>query len=48
MQKQILIVGAGQAAAQAVEMLRRRGYPGGLTVVGDETLLPYQLSLIHI
>ena len=38
----ILIVGAGQAAAQAVETLRKRGHVGPLTVVGDENLLPYQ------
>ena len=38
----ILIVGAGQAAAQAVETLRRRGHVGPLTLVGDESLLPYQ------
>lgn len=38
----ILIVGAGQAAAQAAETLRKRGHSGPLTVVGDEELLPYQ------
>ena len=38
----ILIVGAGQAAAQAVETLRKRGHVGPLTLVGDENLLPYQ------
>ena len=38
----ILIVGAGQASAQAVETLRKRGHVGPLTVVGDESLLPYQ------
>ena len=38
----ILIVGAGQAAAQAVETLRKRGHVGPLTLVGDESLLPYQ------
>ena len=38
----ILIVGAGQAAAQAAETLRKRGHVGPLTVVGDESLLPYQ------
>jgi len=38
----ILIVGAGQAAAQAAETLRKRGHVGPLTVVGDENLLPYQ------
>jgi len=42
MPKQIVIVGAGQAAAQAVETLRKRGCTDALTVVGDEPLLPYQ------
>ncbi len=42
MPDQIVIVGAGQAAAQAVDMLRRKGYAGSLTVVGDEPALPYQ------
>src|SRR3954464_507377 len=38
----MVIVGAGQAAAQAAETLRRRGHVGPLVVVGDEALLPYQ------
>jgi len=38
----ILVVGAGQAAAQAVETLRKKGHVGPLTVVGDENMLPYQ------
>jgi len=38
----IVIVGAGQAAAQAVETLRKRGHAGALTLIGDEALLPYQ------
>ena len=39
---QIVIVGAGQAAAQAVDTLRRKGFTGKLAVVGDEPWLPYQ------
>lgn len=42
MPKHIVIVGAGQAAAQAVETLRKRGYAEALTVIGDEPLPPYQ------
>lgn len=42
MSKHIVIVGAGQAAAQAVETLRKRGYTEALTVIGDEPLFPYQ------
>ena len=39
---QIVIVGAGQAADQAVHTLRRKGFTGKLAVVGDEPCLPYQ------
>jgi 3-phenylpropionate/trans-cinnamate dioxygenase ferredoxin reductase subunit len=42
MYQQIVIAGAGQAAVQTVDALRRRGYAGQLTVVGDEPWLPYQ------
>jgi 3-phenylpropionate/trans-cinnamate dioxygenase ferredoxin reductase subunit len=42
MSSRIVIVGAGQAAAQAVETLRKRGHAGPITLIGDETLLPYQ------
>ena len=38
----ILIVGAGQAAAQAIDTLRRKGFKGALTVIGAEPHLPYQ------
>ncbi len=38
----ILIIGAGQAAAQAVDTLRREGFEGRLVLVGDEPYLPYQ------
>lgn len=40
--KRIVIAGAGQAAAQAVQSLRQGGYAGELTIVGEETALPYQ------
>lgn len=40
--KKIVIAGAGQAAAQAVQSLRQGGYKGELTIVGEETALPYQ------
>jgi len=42
MSQRVVIVGAGQAAAQAVETLRKRGHTGSITVLGDEGLLPYQ------
>jgi 3-phenylpropionate/trans-cinnamate dioxygenase ferredoxin reductase component len=40
--EQIVIVGGGQAAIQAVDTLRRRGFAGQLTLVGEEPWLPYQ------
>lgn len=40
--ERIVVAGAGQAAAQAVQSLRQGGYAGALTIVGDETALPYQ------
>jgi 3-phenylpropionate/trans-cinnamate dioxygenase ferredoxin reductase subunit len=42
MNSRIVIVGAGQAAAQAIETLRKRGHLGSITLIGDEDLLPYQ------
>jgi len=42
MNLRVVIVGAGQAAAQAVETLRKRGASGPITLIGDENLLPYQ------
>jgi 3-phenylpropionate/trans-cinnamate dioxygenase ferredoxin reductase component len=42
MVRQVVIVGAGQAAAQAVETLRRRGYEGRISLVGEEPEEPYQ------
>jgi 3-phenylpropionate/trans-cinnamate dioxygenase ferredoxin reductase subunit len=42
MYQQILIAGGGQAAVQAADTLRRKGFTGKLTVVGEESWLPYQ------
>jgi 3-phenylpropionate/trans-cinnamate dioxygenase ferredoxin reductase subunit len=42
MLQQIVIAGGGQAAVQTVDTLRRKGFAGKLTVVGDEPWLPYQ------
>lgn len=42
MYQHIVIAGAGQAAVQALDTLRRRGFAGKLTVVGEEPWLPYQ------
>lgn len=38
----ILIVGAGQAGAQAAITLRQEGYEGKITMVGEEADLPYE------
>jgi 3-phenylpropionate/trans-cinnamate dioxygenase ferredoxin reductase subunit len=38
----ILIVGAGQAAIQAIDTFRRKGFTGQITLVGEEPWLPYQ------
>jgi len=38
----VVVVGAGLAAANAVETLREEGYAGALTVVGEESELPYE------
>ena len=37
-----LIVGGGQAGAQAIDTLRREGFDGRLVLVGEERELPYQ------
>jgi len=42
MYEQIVIAGGGQAAIQTVDTLRRKGFTGKLTVVGEEPWLPYQ------
>jgi 3-phenylpropionate/trans-cinnamate dioxygenase ferredoxin reductase subunit len=41
MEQPIVIIGAGQTAATAIETLRREGYAGPLTLVGEENELPY-------
>tara|TARA_R110000824_G_scaffold118960_14_gene272145 strand:- start:272709 stop:273947 length:1239 start_codon:yes stop_codon:yes gene_type:complete len=38
----IVIIGAGQAASQAVVSLRMEGYEGPITMIGDEAEPPYQ------
>jgi 3-phenylpropionate/trans-cinnamate dioxygenase ferredoxin reductase subunit len=42
MSEHIVIIGAGQVAAQAVASLRSEGFSGDITLVGDEPFLPYQ------
>jgi 3-phenylpropionate/trans-cinnamate dioxygenase ferredoxin reductase subunit len=38
----ILIIGGGQAGAQAIDTLRREGFRGRLVLIGGEPELPYQ------
>lgn len=42
MSSSIVIVGGGQAGAQAIDSLRRDGFAGTLTLISDEPELPYQ------
>jgi len=38
----VVIIGAGQASAQACASLRQWGFEGSITIIGDEALAPYQ------
>ena len=38
----VVIIGGGQAGAQAVDTLRREGFGGRLVLISDEAELPYQ------
>jgi 3-phenylpropionate/trans-cinnamate dioxygenase ferredoxin reductase subunit len=40
--ERVVVIGAGQAAAQCAETLRKKGFEGSIDVVGDEPRLPYQ------
>ena len=42
MGERIVIIGAGQAGAQAVASLRADGFTGDLVMIGDEPFAPYQ------
>jgi 3-phenylpropionate/trans-cinnamate dioxygenase ferredoxin reductase subunit len=39
---EVVIAGAGQAAAQLVQSLRHGGYTGSIRMIGDEPYAPYQ------
>ena len=43
--KSIVIIGGGQAAAQACASLRLFGFEGDITLIGEEAALPYQRPL---
>ncbi len=40
--EKIVVVGAGQAAIQAIDVLRRRGFEGSIVLIGEESAEPYQ------
>jgi 3-phenylpropionate/trans-cinnamate dioxygenase ferredoxin reductase subunit len=42
MTERVVIVGAGQSAAQAVASLQSEGFTGSITMIGDEPYAPYQ------
>jgi 3-phenylpropionate/trans-cinnamate dioxygenase ferredoxin reductase subunit len=42
MSEHLIIVGAGQAAAQAIQTLRQGGFDGRISLFGQERHLPYQ------
>ncbi|MDE2265307.1 MAG: FAD-dependent oxidoreductase [Alphaproteobacteria bacterium] len=42
MSQRIVIIGAGQAGAQAVTSLRAEGFAGAIAMIGDEPFAPYQ------
>ncbi|MFQ5563277.1 MAG: NAD(P)/FAD-dependent oxidoreductase [Parvularculaceae bacterium] len=40
--ERVVIIGAGQAGAQAAASLRQEGFSGAITMIGDEPAPPYQ------
>ncbi len=42
MGEQAIIIGAGQAGAQAAQSLRQAGFQGPITLIGEEQAAPYQ------
>ncbi|RBP47157.1 NAD(P)/FAD-dependent oxidoreductase [Arenicella xantha] len=40
--KNVVIIGASHAAAEAISSLRKHGWTDAITLIGDETQLPYQ------
>jgi 3-phenylpropionate/trans-cinnamate dioxygenase ferredoxin reductase subunit len=42
MLRSVIIIGASHAAAQTCVSLRQGGWDGAITIIGDETVLPYQ------
>ena len=38
----VVIIGAGQSAIQCITSLKKEGYDGSITLIGEENRLPYQ------
>ncbi|NIF76823.1 hypothetical protein F3J20_05320 [Paraburkholderia sp. Cy-641] len=38
----VTVIGAGQAAARCISTMRHAGFDGGITLIGEETHLPYE------
>ena len=38
----VVIIGAGQSAIQCITSLKKEGYDGSITLIGEENHLPYQ------
>jgi 3-phenylpropionate/trans-cinnamate dioxygenase ferredoxin reductase component len=38
----LVVIGAGQASAQLIEVARQNGYAAPITLIGEEPVLPYQ------
>ena len=47
-ERRVVVVGAGPAAHRFVTALRGRGDRSDVVVLGEESVAPYDLSLIHI
>ena len=42
MPEHFIIIGGGQAAAQAIQTLRQKSFTGAITLIGEEAYEPYQ------
>ena len=40
--KSVVIIGASHAAVEAISTLRKKGWEGKISLIGDEPTLPYQ------
>ena len=38
----IIVIGAGQAGASLIMKLKKNGFKGSITLIGDEKVIPYQ------